>query len=87
MLIPRERFKAVAKTRIFLSALCDPKRTPGISSELRHEARNCLKHYPSSFDLEEAKHGLLFAAQVFALSEPLPKRKFRPPPDEDKGSR
>jgi len=87
MTLPRERFKAIAKTRIFLSAICDPKRTPGIPSEVRNEARNCLKHYPSQFDLEEAVHGLRLAAQVFALCEPIPRKKFRPPPDDDKGAR
>lgn len=86
MTLPRERFTAIAKTRHFLSALCDPKRTPDIPSEIRNEARRLLKHYPTDFDLTEAVEGLRLAAQVFALCEPIPRRKFRPPPDE-KGTR
>lgn len=87
MTLPRERFRAIAKTRIFLAALRDPKRVPNIPSEIRHEAGRLLKHYPTDFDLQEAVQGLQLAAQVFALCEPIPKRKFRGPPDDDKGTR
>lgn len=82
MTLPRERFRAVNKTRHFLAALCDPKRTPGVPSEIRQEARRLLKHYPSDFDLSEAVQGLTLAAQVFALCEPIPRKRFRPRPDD-----
>lgn len=83
MTLPKERFRAVIKTRHFLSALLDPKRTPGVPAELRAEARRLLKHYPTPFDMDEAIHGLRLAAQVFAAVEPIPRRGRRPPPDED----
>jgi hypothetical protein len=83
MTLPRERFRAIAKTRVFLAALRDPKRVPGIPSEVRHEAGRLLRHFPTDFDLQEAVQGLTLAAQVFALCEPIPKRKFRPRPDDD----
>lgn len=82
MTLPHERFRAIAKTRHFLGALVDPKRTPGVPGELRAEARRLLKHYPTQYDLDEARAGLKLAAQVFAAVEPLPRRKFRPR-DED----
>mgnify|MGYP001160665259 CR=1 FL=1 len=81
MTLPRERFNAIRKTRHLLQALCDPKRTPGIPAPIRVEARACLKHYPTQQDLDEAVAGLRLAAQVFALVEPLPRRKYRK--DED----
>ena len=83
MTMPVERFRAIAKTRHFLGALCDPKRTPGIPSALRDEAARCLKHYPSASDMEEAIHGLRLAAQVFAAVEPIPRSRRRPPRTED----
>ena len=83
MTLPKERFRAISKTRHFLAALCDPKRTPGIPGPIRDEARSCLKHYPTPLDMEEALHGLRLAAQVFAAVEPIPRRRNRPPRDED----
>jgi hypothetical protein len=77
MTLPNERFRAIAKTRQFLGALVDPKRTPGVPGEVRAEARRLLKHYPMQVDLDEARAGLMLAAQVFALVEPLPRRKYR----------
>lgn len=82
MTLPHERFRAIAKTRHFLGALVDPKRTPGVPGELRAEARRLLKHYPTQYDLDEARAGLKLAAQVFAAVEPLPRRKFRPQDDD-----
>jgi hypothetical protein len=79
MTLPRERFRAISKTRYLLSALCDAKRTPGIPKPIRDEAAACLKHYPSPMDMDEAISGLRLAAQVFAAVEPIPRRKRRPP--------
>lgn len=78
MTLPRDRFRAIAKTRYMLGALCDPKRTPGVPSVIRDEAAACLKHYPTPLDMDEAIHGLRLAAQVFAAVEPIPRRKRRP---------
>jgi hypothetical protein len=82
MTLPNERFRAISKTRHFLGALCDPKRTPGVPVLIRDEAAKCLKHFPTPLDMEEALHGLRLAAQVFAAVEPIPRRKRRPPADD-----
>jgi len=79
MTLPQERFASIAKTRHFLCALMDPKRTPNIPKELRAEASRCLKHYPTALDMEEAIEGLRLAAGVFMLVEPMQERRRRPP--------
>lgn len=49
-----ERRNAVNRTRDFLYELMDPKKTPRVSKEVRDEARACLKHFPSEYDIERA---------------------------------
>jgi len=49
-----ERRNAVNRTKEFLWSLMDPKKTPRIPKEIRAEARSCLKHYPSDYDMERA---------------------------------
>jgi len=78
MTLPNERFASIARTRQFLGALCDPKRTPGIPKPIRDEASRCLKHYPTPLDMEEAIAGLRLAAEVFAAIEPIRRRPKRP---------
>lgn len=80
MTLPHERFRAIAKTRHFLFALLDAKRTPGVPKAIRDEASRCAKHFPSAFDMDEAIHGLTLAARVWAAIEPMPRHKRRPPP-------
>jgi hypothetical protein len=80
MTTPVERFRAIAKTRHFLHALLDPKRTPGVPKAIRDEASRCAKHYPSTLDMDEAIHGLTLARRVWEAIEPLPRHKRRPPP-------
>jgi hypothetical protein len=80
MTTPSDRFRAIAKTRHFLKALTDPKRTPSVPKPLRDEATRCLRHFPSPSDMDEAIHGLALAAKVWAAVEPLPRRNRRPPP-------
>lgn len=83
MTLPRERFRAIAKTRNLLKALCDARRTPGVPKPIRDEAAACLKHYPSPLDMDEAIHGLRLAAQVFAAVEPIPRKLRRPEREND----
>jgi hypothetical protein len=83
MTLPVERFNSISRTRHFLGALCDPKRTPGVPSAIRDEARRCLKHYPTALDMEEARHGLRLAAQIWAAVEPMPRRLRRPRTSDD----
>lgn len=49
-----ERHNAVNRAREFLYELMDPKKTPRIPKYIRNEARACLKHYPSEYDMERA---------------------------------
>ena len=53
MTIPYERYRAVLMAEEFLLALCDPKKTPGVPSQIRKSASSCLRHYPSKFHMEE----------------------------------
>lgn len=78
MTLPNERFAAIARTRTFLGALCDPRRMPGIPKPIREEASRCLKHYPTALDMEEAIEGLHLAATIFASIEPIRRRPRRP---------
>jgi hypothetical protein len=71
MTLPSERFAAIAKTRHFLAALLDAKRTPSVPKPIRDEASRCLKHFPTAFDMEEAISGLRLAAEVFTAVEPF----------------
>lgn len=55
MTVPSERRRAILNVRRFLFDLLDPKKTPGVSREIRNQARQLLKHYPSDFDLPKLK--------------------------------
>ena len=78
MTLPNERFAAIAKTRILLGALCDPRRTPGVPKAIREEASRCLKHYPGPVDMSEAIEGLRLAASICEAIEPMRRRPRRP---------
>ena len=52
MTLPCERFNSIVNTEQFLLDLCDPKKTPRVSREVRNRARACLRHYPRRFDLD-----------------------------------
>ena len=52
MTLPSERLRAVIQTRNFLLSLIDPQKTPRLNSAIRAGARDCLRHYPSSFEME-----------------------------------
>jgi len=43
-----ESLRAVDNTRLFLLALLDPKRTPGVPRTIRQWASRLAKHYPNS---------------------------------------
>ena len=63
MTLPDERYRAVERTRQLLYNLCNPEHTPRVPKIIRDEARYCLRHYPTVFDMEEAAEG---APHVFA---------------------
>ena len=58
MTMPRERQLAIKNTRNLLLDLMDPKKTPRVPHVIRKEASQCLKHYPSEYDMSEAAESL-----------------------------
>ena len=54
MTLPDERSRSVQQTETFLKALIDPKETPRVPKYVREWASNCLRHYPSHYDMERA---------------------------------
>lgn len=50
--LPYERHRAVVETEKFLLELLDPKKTPRVPKNIREQARWCLRHYPSRFEME-----------------------------------
>lgn len=53
MTVPVERSRAVINTREFLYALMTPSRTPRVPRDIRQQARALLKHYPTTYDIEQ----------------------------------
>ena len=53
MTLPDERFRAVFRTAEFLAELTDPSVTPKIPKKIRDDARWCLRHYPTYYDLKD----------------------------------
>ncbi len=51
MTLPDERYRAVVQTRQFLLRLLT---TPRIPKAVKAEARSCLRHYPSDWDMQQA---------------------------------
>ena len=49
MTLPDERYRAVVQTRQFLLRLLT---TPRIPKAVKAEARSCLRHYPSDWDMQ-----------------------------------
>lgn len=69
MTLPDERYRAVDRTRRLLLNLINPKHTPGVPKLVREEAKYCLRHYPTTYDMMEAERVApsLFQAEM----EPL----------------
>lgn len=70
MTLPDERYRAVMWASKFLQELAyDRKKYPRIPKEVRQQASSILRHYPSSWDLDQAERG---APDVFQKRmEPL----------------
>ena len=56
MTLPDERYRAVVRTEQFLKDLCDPKKTPRVPKDVRQQAVWCLRHYPSTWNMDRAAH-------------------------------
>ena len=53
MTLPDERYRSLKYTEQFLMNLCDPAKTPRVPRTVRQQAAQCLRHYPTSFDLQQ----------------------------------
>ena len=60
MTLPDERYRAVVQTQRFLLRILT---TPRVPKAVKDEARACLRHYPSDFDMNRAAEG---APDIFA---------------------
>ncbi len=62
MTLPDERYRAVIQTEKFLQEILVTPRVPKI---IKDQARWCLRHYPNSWDMEQAAES---SPEVFAKS-------------------
>ena len=60
MTLPDERYRAVVQTQRFLLEILT---TPRVPKAIKDQARACLRHYPSDFDMNRAAEG---APDIFA---------------------
>ena len=60
MTMPDERYRAVVQTQRFLLEILT---TPRVPKAIKDQARSCLRHYPSDWDMKRAAVG---APDVFA---------------------
>ena len=54
MTLPDERYRAVVQTQRFLLEILT---TPRVPKAIKDQARACLRHYPSDFDMNRAAEG------------------------------
>jgi hypothetical protein len=54
MTLPDERYRAVVQTQRFLIKILT---TPRVPKAVKDEARACLRHYPSDYDMSVAAEG------------------------------
>lgn len=54
MTLPDERYRAVKMAEQLLKDLCDSSVTPRVPKLIRQRASGCLRHYPSTWDLDRA---------------------------------
>ena len=66
MTLPDERYRAVVQTKKFLEELLT---TPRLPKAVKDNARWCLRHYPTEYDMREAADKI---PEIFAKEmEPL----------------
>jgi hypothetical protein len=51
MTLPDERYRAVVKTQELLVEILN---TPRVPKAIKDQARSCLRHYPSAWDMKQA---------------------------------
>lgn len=52
MTLPDERYRAIKMTRTFLHELLNSKITPRVPKHIRQQASYCLRHFPSTWDMD-----------------------------------
>jgi len=52
MTLPDERYHSIIMARHLLTKLLSPKLTPRVPAVLRREARQCLRHFPSDWEMQ-----------------------------------
>jgi hypothetical protein len=60
MTLPDERYRAVLQTQKFLIEILN---TPRIPKAVKDQARYCLRHYPSEYDMKKVSQT---SADIFA---------------------
>jgi len=55
MTLPDERYRSVMETKKFLESILNTR--SGLSKDMKEQARWCLRHYPSEYDLDRASEG------------------------------
>ena len=63
MTMPDERYRAVIWTELFLKDLCNPDKIARVPKHVRDQARNLLRHYPNTWEMNRAAEA---APDVFA---------------------
>lgn len=81
MTLPDERYRAVVQTKKFLEELLT---TPRLPKAVKDNARWCLRHYPSEWDMRETADKI---PEIFATEmEPLYRMVKQYEQDKDNGS-
>jgi hypothetical protein len=60
MTLPDERYRAVVQTQKFLLEILN---TPRVPKAIKDQARYCLRHYPSEYDMKKVSQT---SADIFA---------------------
>ena len=53
MTLPDERYRAIRLAESFLQDLCNCHQTPRVPRAIRERARSILRHYPTSWHLDQ----------------------------------
>ena len=53
MTLPDERYRAMRLAQSFLQDLCNCHQTPRVPRAIRERARSILRHYPTSWHLDQ----------------------------------
>jgi hypothetical protein len=83
MTLPDERYRAVKQAEQLLKDLCDPTKTPRIPKLIRQRASGCLRHYPSTWDLDRASTACpdVFQQQMEPLYRMIKQREQQQDPE------